>query len=162
VAVNTFGVTPATVQSIYLPQVPGFSALTKPTEAAVTIMISQSAGNLAGRLYAEAIDAEDIDVTTSAAYLMCAEQLGRMVALKVHKVLPQKFPELAKEYTREVKEWFDDLGSKGATFLGDDSLMNTASNPDGPTSHVSENGLEQLAGEDMSPVRPLLQQKDRM
>lgn len=160
--VQTFGVTPATVTSLYFPQVPGFNANTKPTSTAVTEMVSQSAGKLAAKLYAKDVDAEDIDDTDSAAYLTCAEQLGRMVALRVHKVLPQKFPELAKEYTREVKEWFDELNEKGATHLGDATLATGDSPANGPTSHVSENNLEQLAGVDMSPVRPLLQQKDRL
>lgn len=161
-AVNTFGVTPATVQALYLPQIPGFSALSKPTEAAVTIMVSQSAGKLAGRLYGEGIDAEDISVTTSAAYLMCAEQLGKMVALKVHKVLPQKFPELAKEYTREVDAWFKELNEKGGTFLGDSGLNPSSSPSNGPTSHVSTYSLTQLDGEDMSDVIPPLKKSNRL
>lgn len=160
--VSTFGVTAATVQLLYLPQIPGFSALTKPTEAAVTVMISQSSGGLAGRLYRENVDAALITSAASAAYLMLAEQLGRMVALKVLKVLPQKLPELAKEYTREVEYFWKELDMHGASLLGDVTLATGESPANGPTSHVSVNNLEQLSGQDMSDVRPLLQKKDRL
>jgi hypothetical protein len=160
VAVNTFGVTYSTVQSLWLPQIPGFSALTKPTSTAVTTMVSQAAAELEGKLYGEDITASSITDTASAAYIMCSEQLGRMTALRVLKVLSQQFPELAKEYARQAKAWFDELAAKGGTFLGNDDLQTGDSDPDGPTTHISQYGLTTDSAASMSTTIPRLRRDD--
>lgn len=161
-AAYAFGVTAATVYSLHFPAWGAPSASGKPTAAAVAIMVSQSSGVLATKLYKEGVDAAAITDAATAAYLTCAEQLGRMVALKVLKVSTQKMPELAKELAAEIAAWFDELNKDAATHLGDTALNGNSSPANGPTSHVSEYSLEQLAGEDMSDVIPPLKKSDRL
>ena len=159
-AVNEFGVTQQTVAAIHFPMWPAFSTSSKPTSTIVGTMITESAGVLTARLYGETITT--ITDTASAAYLMCAEQLRRMVALKVLKASTQQDPELAKALQAEIDAWFAGLSAGGGTFLGNDALQTGASDPDGPTSHISEYGLETDSAADMSTTIPRLRRDDAL
>ena len=159
-AVNEFGVTQQTVATHHFPMWPAFSTSSKPSAATVALLITESAGVLTGRLYGEAITS--ITDTTSAAYLMCAEQLRRMVALKVLKASTQQDPELAKALMLEIAEWFSMLAAGGGTFLGNEALQTSASDPDGPTSHISENDLVTDSAADMSTTIPRLRRDDAL
>ena len=159
-AVNEFGVTQQTVATHHFPMWPAFSTSSKPTAATVALLITESAGVLAGRLYGENI----ITITdaTSAAYLMCAEQLRRMVALKVLKASTQQLPDLAKDLAEEIASWFTGLAAGGGTFLGDDSLSIGDADPDGPTNHINTFGLTTDAAADMSTTVPRLRRDDAL
>lgn len=159
-AVNEFGVTQQTVASIHFPMWPAFSTSSKPTSTIVGTMITESAGVLAAKLYGESITT--ITDTASAAYLMCSEQLRRMVALKVLKASTQQDPELAKSLLSEIDAWFAGLSAGAGTFLGDSTLQTSASPPDGPTSHISEYDLETDVAENMSTVVPRLRRDDAL
>jgi hypothetical protein len=159
-AVNEFGVTQQTVATHHFPMWPAFSTSSKPTAATVALLITESAGVLTARLYAETITS--ITDTASAAYLMCAEQLRRMVALKVLKASTQQDPELAKALQAEIDAWFASLASGGGTFLGNESLQTGSSDPDGPTSHISEFGLTTDEAENMSTTVPRLRRDDAL
>lgn len=161
-AVATFGVTAADVASIHFPQWNGgFNANTKPIATAVTTQIDRLAARINGKLYAENITASSIQAA-SVAYLMCAEQLARMVALWVLTVATQQNPELAKKLQAEIDDWFKQLAEQGATFLGDDSLASEGSDPDGPTSHVTQYGLEVDVAANMSTTVPRLRRDDEL
>lgn len=160
-AVNAFGVTQADVASMHFPHFTGgFTTSTKPTAVAVTLMVSESSGVLAGKLFGENIIASAIVTTTSIAFLMCAEQLRRMVAIKVHMALTQQDTPIAKALQAESKIWLDALAEGGGTFLGDDSLNTGTSDPDGPTTHISQYGLETDVADDMSSVLPSVRMGD--
>lgn len=161
-AANTFGVTPTTVAALHFPMIPGFTAATKPTTTTVTLMVSHSSGDLAGRLYKEGITASAITDTASIAYLRCAEQLNRMVALKVLKAMSQQFPELSKELQREVDAWFVGLGDDGGTWLGDEALDTGATPADGPNTHINTYDLDTIAADDMSSAAPRLKADDQL
>ena len=159
-AVNEFAVTQQTVATHHFPMWPAFSTSSKPSAATVALLITESAGVLTARLYSENITS--ITDTASAAYLMCAEQLRRMVALKVLKASTQQDPELAKALLAEINEWFASLAAAGGTFLGDDALQTGDSDPDGPTSHISEFGLTTDDSDDMSTTVPRLRRDDEL
>lgn len=161
-AVNEFGVTQQSVAAYHFPMWPAFSAASKPTAATVALMVTETAGALAARLYAETIDSTSISDAASAAYLMCAEQLRRMVALKVLKSSTQQDAELAKALLAEIDAWFKGLASGGGTFLGNEGLQTGASDPDGPTSHISEFGLTVDSASLMSTVVPRLRRDDAL
>lgn len=161
-ALNDFGVTQTSVAAIHFPMWPAFSAASKPTATTVATLISEAAGLMESRLYAEDITASAITDTASAAYVMCATQLRRIVALGVLKASTQQNPELAKELQREIDAWFARLAAEGATFLGNASLQNGASDPDGPTSHISQYGLEVDSADDMSSTVPRLRRDDAL
>jgi len=161
-AVNEFGVTQQTVATHHFPMWPAFSTSSKPTAATVALLITESAGVLTARLYGETIIAASITDAASAAYLMCAEQLRRMVALKVLKASTQQDPELAKALQAEIDAWFASLASGGGTFLGNESLQTGSSDPDGPTSHISEFGLTTDEAENMSTTVPRLRRDDAL
>jgi hypothetical protein len=161
-AINTFGVTQASVAAFHFPMWPAFSAASKPTATTVTSMISEAGGQLASMLYGEAITASAITDVASSAYVMCAEQLRRMVALKVLKASTQQDPELAKALQAEIDAWFVALKAAGGTFLGDEGLTTSPSDPDGPTSHISEYSLKVDEASNMSTVVPRLRRDDQL
>ena len=161
-AVNDFGVSQSSVAAIHFPMWPAFSSASKPTGATVSTMISESAAVLGSKLYAESITAGAITDTQSAAFLMCAEQLRRMVALKVLKSSTQQDPDLAKALLAEIDGWFKGLATAGATFLGNSALQASDSSPDGPTSHISEFSLTTDAAADMSTTVPRLRRDDAL
>jgi hypothetical protein len=159
-AVNEFGVTGASVAAVHFPMWSGFSTSSKPTAATVATIITEAAGELTAHLYMETITS--ITDTASAAYLMCTQQLRRMVALKILKASTQQMPELAKDLTTEINAWFTALGVGGGTFLGNEALQTGASDPDGPTSHISENSLTTDESADMSTTVPRLRRDDAL
>lgn len=162
-AVNDFGVTAAKVAAMYFPQwTGGFSASSNPTSTTVGLIVEESAAVLEGRLYGENITASEITTTTSAAYIMCAGQLRRMTALRIFRETTQQNPELAKSLETEIDAWFAQLAEKGGTFLGDESLNGGTSDPDGPTSHITQYSLTTDSAENMSTTVPRLRRDDAL
>lgn len=161
-AVNTFGVTPQTVRQRWFPHRDDFSASSPQTSAAVTVAINEHAAVLEGWLLKEAIAAADIDDTASAAYLQCARVLKMMVALELLQTSTGGDPELAKALEKAIAKWREALEEDGATFLGDDSLTTSASDPDGPTTHIDEYDLDTGDDADASDVIPVLRRSDEL
>lgn len=162
-AVNEFGVTQAAVASDYFPQWrAGFTASSAPTATRVAAIITEEAAELATRLYAEDITASSITDTDSAAYVKCAAQVKRMVALRIMRTTTQQNPELAKALRAESETWLKELAAGGATFLGDESLATGDSDPDGPTSHISQFNLTTDDADDMSTTVPRLRRDDAL
>ena len=162
-AVNEFGVTAAKVAAMYFPQwTGGFSASSNPTTTVVGLIVEESAAVLEGRLYAESIAASGITTATSAAYIMCAGQLRRMVALRILRETTQQNPALAESLEKEIEAWFKRLAEQGGTFLGNDSLNPNDADPDGPTTHINTYGLTTDSAADMSTTVPRLRRDDQL
>lgn len=162
-AINEFGVTQAAVASDFFPQWrAGFSATSAPTAARVAVIITEEAATLAAKLYGENITAAGITDTASIAYVKCAAQLKRMVALRIFRTTTQQNPELAKALKAESDEWLEGLADGGGTFLGDEGLNSGTSDPDGPTSHISQFSLTTDSADDMSSAVPLLRKDDQL
>jgi hypothetical protein len=161
--VNEFAVTQAAVASDYFPQWrAGFTANSAPTAARVAVLITEEAAELTSRLYAEGITAEDITDAATAAYVKCAAQVKRMVALRIYRLTTQQNPELARALRAESDAWLKELAAGGGTFLGNESLDTGASDPDGPTSHITQYGLETDVADDMSTTVPRLRRDDQL
>jgi hypothetical protein len=129
---------------------------------AVTTAITAEAARLQGRLLKESITAAAITDTASAAYLMCADVLTLIVAIRVARDMTGADPALAKRWQEQVTEWFDLLEKDGATFLGDESLQTSASDPDGPTDFIEEYGLSTGNDSDASSAEPYLRRDDKL
>lgn len=166
--VNIFGLEANSVRAHMFPQWGDFTVNSSPTLTVVEECIEEEAGELAGRLYGEDIvasaitDELDDNDMHSAAWLWCVRTLRLMVALQVLRRTTQSDPELAKAYQTELKARLDDLSSRGATALGDSTLQTGTSDPDGPTSHISQFGLTVDAAEDMSTTVPRLRRDDAL
>lgn len=160
-SVSTFGVTAATVRANRFPHLGEFGANTAPSSSAVTVFVDQSAARLEGKLLLEKIAAASITDATSAAYLWCQETLELMVALRISQAATGSDNGLAPAWREELKERFEELDEGGASALGAGvSTTGTDSDPDGPTSHISEYGLEVDSADDMSTAVPRLRRDD--
>lgn len=161
-AVIEFGVTQTDVAALYFPQWRGgFSSSSAPTAATVATCITESAALVNARLYAETITASAIS-SGSVAYVMCASQVKRLTALRILRELTQQNPDLAKSLEEEIDAWFTRLAADGGTFLGDETLQTGASDPDGPTSHISEYSLTVDSAINMSTTVPRLRRDDQL
>lgn len=166
--VNIFGLTANSVRAHMFPQWGDFSTESSPTETIVNECIEEEAGELAGKLYGEDIDAAAIEDETdentlhTAAWLWCLRTLRLMVALAVMRRATQSDPELAKAYSIELAGRFKDLSDSGATALGNEALSTGTSDPDGPTSHVTVYGLTTDEASSMSSTVPILRKDDAL
>ena len=159
--VATFGVTPDSVRALHFPNLDAWSTSSRPSSTAVTTGITAEAARLQGRLLKESIIAATIDAApTSAAYLMCADVLVLMVAVRLIRDIPGADSALARVWAAAVEEWFKTLENDGSTFLGDDSLQTGASDPDGPTEFITEYGLSTGDVADASSAEPYLRRDD--
>lgn len=140
--VSVFGLTAAILRADYLPNADDFSTSSSPTVATVTRLLNQKAAELEGRLLKEAIAASGITSATSAAYLWCQETLSLMVMIRVAGLMTGLNGDLVKEWQVRLDDRLQTLADDGATALGDTSLSTSASDPDGPTSHITELGLD--------------------
>lgn len=161
-AVATFAVTPETVRDRWLPQREAFSAGSVPTSAGVTVAIEEHAAVLQGWLLKEAINASAITDAASAPYKQCQKVLKMMVALEILQTSTSGDPELAKALQKAVDKWHDALEEDGATFLGDDTLSTSSSDPDGPTTHIDELDLDVGDTSLASDVAPVLRRSDEL
>lgn len=160
--INEFSLTPAKVRAHMFPRWNEFSDVSSPTEDIVEEMITEQAGNLAAKLYAENIIASGITTPDTAAYQWCVRTLKLMVAVAVLNATTMSDPELTKAYRAELKARLEDLDEKGATALGDAALDAGDSPADGPTTHINTFGLTTDSAEDMSDTVPLLRKSDRL
>lgn len=167
-AINLFGLTPADVRKHHFPMWDALSVSTKPTLATVQEKLEEAAGEIAGALNAEAIDAGSISDALdgngnhSPAFVQCRRAVRTACALQLLWSATGLDPELAKAWREWMKAFFDGLDEGGATFLGGGATSTTPSDPDGPTSHISEYGLQTDSAADMSSAVPLLRKDDRL
>lgn len=161
--VSTFGVTAATVRANRFPHLAGsWGADTAPTATTVATFINQRAAYLEGKLLLEGIAAADITDAASAAYLWCQETLELMVAIRIAEVATGSDNGLLQVWRDEVKARFAELDEDGAAALGSGATSTSNSDPDGPMSHISENGLEVDSAADMSTTVPRLRRDDML
>lgn len=162
-ALPVFGVTFSTLRALRFPHWSAFSTRSSFTDTDVTGIIQEEAADLAGRLYAENVTAADIDATANpVAYLWCAKTLHLMAACRILRDVTTNEPTLAQAYARELDARLKLLGEQGATALGDESLSTGTSDPDGPTSHISQFSLETDSAENMSTTAPRLRRDDAL
>ncbi len=140
--VSVFGLTAAILRADYLPQADDFSTSSAPTAASVARLLNQKAAELEGLLLKESIATAGITNAASAAYLWCQETLSLMVMIRVAGLMSGRNQDLIIEWQVRLDERLKRLADDGATALGDASLSTSASDPDGPTSHISELGLD--------------------
>lgn len=161
-ALNEFGLTPESVRAHYFPSSDEWSADSNPSTTVVADMVNEEAGVLAGALNAEAIDAASISDTATPAYVQCRQVLREQVAIRVTRVKTGTDPELVKAWKSDVRAWYQGLADGGATFLGGGATAASSSDPDGPTSHISEYGLLTDDPRNMSSAVPLLRKDDQL
>lgn len=162
-ALPVFGVTYSTLRSLRFPHWNAFSARSSFTDTDVTGIIQEEAADLAGRLYAENVTASAItEAANPVAWLWCAKTLHLMAAVRILRDVTTSEPALAQSYGRELDARLKLLGEQGATALGDESLSTGTSDPDGPTSHISQFSLEVDSAENMSTTVPRLRRDDQL
>ena len=162
-AVSTFSVTALTVRSNRFPHLSDFGANTAPSSTSVATFIDQSAARLEGKLLLEKIVASSITDAASAAYLWCQETLELMTAVRIAQAATGSDNGQAQAWRDEIKARFDELEEGGATALGSGvSTTGTSSDPDGPTSHISEFNLTVDSSDDMSTTVPRLRRDDKL
>lgn len=157
-----FSLTAEQVRAHMFPRWPVFSARSSPTDTIVGEIIIEQAGELTGKLYAENITAASITDSNTAAFQWCVRTLKLMCALAILRASTMQDPELAKAYAAELKQRLDNLAAQGGTALGDDSLNTATSDPDGPTTHISQFGLTTDDADDMSTTVPRLRRDDAL
>ncbi len=140
-SVNLFGVTAAIVRADYFPQIADFSTDSNPTVASVNRYLDQRAATLEARLLQESVVASAITIATDAAYLWCQQTLTLMVAIRVMEAMSQQDAELLKRWREELLERWAELEEKGYLALGG-GVSTPDENPDGPTHHISNLGLD--------------------
>lgn len=160
-AINLFGLTAESVRKHHFPMWSSLSASSKPTLEVVTEKLDEAAAQIAGALNEEAIDASAI-VADTPAYLQCRRAVRTACALQLLWAAAGLDPELAKAWREWLDAFLNGLGEGGATFLGGGATSTTPSDPDGPTSHISQYGLTTDSAENMSATVPLLRKDDRL
>lgn len=160
-AVSNFNVTYTTIRANRFPHLRDFDADTVPTASAVSGMIDRAAAQLEGKLGLESIVPSSIDGDT-AAFFWCQETLELLVAIRVAEVAMGQDRGLLQVWRDEVKQRWVDLDVGGAAALGSGAVSTSSSDPDGPTSHISENGLTTDASADMSTTVPRLRRDDQL
>lgn len=134
-AVEVFGIDADGVREHYFPT---YSAWVKPTETSVGEMIEEAGARVTGALVAEAIATTEV-LAGTAEYVSCASQVRRIAARRALESITGANPSLAKRLDDQIKDWFEGLDAGGGTFLGNPDLGSlSASDPDGPTTHIDE------------------------
>jgi hypothetical protein len=159
VSLTTFGVTAATLRVNRFPHLDNFSANSAPTSTAVAEYIDRAAAKLEGKLLLEEIVASSITLA-SAAYVNCARVVELQAAIYLAEAATGKDNGLLTVWRDEAKTFFEELDEDGAASLGSGAVSTSASDPDGPTSHISEYSLTTDASTDMSTTVPRLRRDD--
>ena len=123
---------------------------------------NRAAARLGGKLLLESIIAASITDSTSEAYLWCQETLELMVAIRVAEVATGSDNGLLAVWRAEVEARFKELDVGGAAALGEGATSSASSDPDGPTTHSSENSLTTDEATDMSTTVPRLRRDDQL
>lgn len=161
-SVTTFGVDAASVRSNYYPHLSPFGVNSVPTAVEVDAMVNRAAAKLEGKLLLESITASSITDATSAAYYWCQEAIELHVAIRISEIATGQDRGLAQKWDRELERKWKDLDVGGAAALGSGATSTASSDPDGPTSHVSEYSLTTDAAADMSTTVPRLRRDDQL
>lgn len=160
-AINLFGLTPESVRKHHFPMWDALSPVSEPSLATVQEKLEEAAAQVAGALNAEAIDASAI-VTSTPAYLQCRRAVRTACALQLLWAATGVDPELAKAWREWLTAFFTGLNEGGATFLGGGATSTTPSDPNGPTSHISQYGLKTDDPANMSTAESILRKDDRL
>lgn len=160
-ALNLFGLAPSDVRAHHFPMWSALSTTSSPTLATVTQKLDEAAAEVAGRLNKEAIDASDIEAD-SPAYLKCRKAVRIECALELAKSASGIDGDLVKSWRTWLDAFYEELAESGATGLGGGATSTSSSDPDGPTSHISEYSLTTDEADDMSSAVPSLRKDDRL
>lgn len=162
-AIVTFDVEPTHVHDDFFPQTTDYTANTAPSLTTVERWIQQEAALLAGKLALKSISAEGVfergDEDT--AFVWCAYTITLAVAVRVARVVTGLDPDIAKAWAADLKQRYADLDDSGELALGFDS-SGSASEPEGPTDHISELDLDVGDTSEASSVAPALRRDDTL
>lgn len=159
-ALQTFGVTYATLRQHKFPQIGEFTANSNPPQARVTEAIQAASARLGAALIREGVTPSVIDNVTDYpnAYHWCAETIRLLAAVAVYPAMTQQDPEVLKAWREEVKERLKELDEYGYQTLVDAPAPSTPSN--GPLTHINVNDLEISDSDDMSDAVPTFRKSD--
>lgn len=164
VSVTTFGVVADDVRAEYFPHWSAFSATTKPTSTVVATFITEEGADLGGRLRLESITPSTVTSgSTPEAYAWCQKTLRLMVAIRVARASTAQNPDVVKAWKTELDERLEQLNRHGTVVLGDAVASDSTSPPEGPTTHITQYGLD--VGDpnrDSSSVEPRLRRSDEL
>lgn len=142
-ALQTFGVTVSSIRRHHFANQSDFSSSSNPTDATVAEMIDDCAGELAGRLTELEIDPSSSAITVgSAPYVQLRNCLRKMVAVRILTDATNQDPPLLARWEKELEAFWTRLEEKGPSALGNESLSSSASEPEGPTTHLDELGID--------------------
>ncbi len=162
--VQVFGVTHATVRAHCFPRLDAFSATTSPTSTTVTEKISVAAARIYAALTAEEIDAATVYAlgSSDASYIICADIIRKLTALSLR--IPCDDPAVPDGWQKEVDAFFAMLAENPAAALANDDLSSSSSDsdPDGPTHHIDEYGIDIGDTADASSAEPVLRKDDEL
>jgi hypothetical protein len=144
VSLYTYGVTASDVRKHHFPNSDDFSTTTNPTLATVTEKIDDAAGELAARLLKEAVDPQTVNAggATYAPYVVLRNVLRKMVAVEIGPAIGDSDSTALTRWQKDLDTFFARLEDDAGTALGDDTLSTSASEPDGPVTHIDEYGLD--------------------
>lgn len=139
-----FGVTIDNVRATYFPTITGFSANTKPTDAAVTIMLNDSAAALGAAMIKKNLNptsiSADAGVTSPIGYQRCQEIIRLWCAVKASDAIQQKDSKLVERWWKQVQAFLADLNVNGYAALGD--VPKPSLSAVGPRTHIDELSLK--------------------
>lgn len=160
-AVEVFGVTSTTVRQHCFPRLDNFSATTSPTSTTVTAKVDVAGARLAAALAKESITPASIVAlgATDPSYVICADIVRKMTALSLY--IPTDDPETAKGWQKDVDGFLKQLGEDAGVALANEDLVTEPSEPDGPTHHIDEYGLDIGDTDDASSAEPALRKDDQ-
>lgn len=160
--INTFDVTPEMVRDDFLPHdVAGFSADSSPTWETVDRWITQEAARLYGQLLQNEIDATSIDDDETPQWQWCQQTLCLMVVVRLIPVKMGLDPEVVRAWRADLAARLQELNDNGEIALGMDN-SGSAGNPKGPTTYITELGLEVPSAADASSITPRLRRDDEL
>lgn len=162
--IQVFGVTSSQVRKHYFPHWSDFSATTSPTDTTVAEFITDAAGDLYAKLYAEQIPADAVFALGSGdvAYVRVAYAIRLLAAIKTMAATTAQDPELSRKWQREIDAFYVDLDNNGAVALGNSSIQTGVNEPGGPTDHIDAYGLDIGDTSEASSAAPALRKDDEL
>jgi hypothetical protein len=150
------------VQKHNFPRLNTFSATTSPTSTVVSTKIDVAASRLAAALVAEEIDPDTINDLGSSdvSYVICADVIRKLTALSLR--IPCDDPSVPEAWQKEVDAFFAMLAENPAAALANADLSSSDSDPDGPTHHIDEYGIDIGDTADASSAEPDLRRDDEL
>jgi hypothetical protein len=138
--IDVFGVDADSVRKAHFPNWTPFSSSTNPTVDTIDSFILEEGADLAGALRVKSIDPTSITDSTSEAFAWCAKTLKLMVAVRIYPAVTAGNPDGLKALQAQLDARLAWLEKHGLELAGAQTLI-SGSEPEGPTSHISQYGL---------------------